>query len=42
MGVVFDGFVDKFGGAGAPFLGGVAVSSHESKHQVEEVVCRFW
>jgi len=42
MGVGFDGFVDKFGGAGVPFIGSVAVSSHESEQQIEKVVCRFW
>jgi len=31
MGVSFVGFEDKFGGAGAPFLGSIAVSSHESE-----------
>jgi len=39
MGVSFVGFVDKFGGVGAPFLGSLVVSSHESKHEVEEVLC---
>jgi len=31
MGVSFFGFVDKFGGAGAPFFRSVVVSSHESE-----------
>ena len=31
MGVGFVGFVDTFGGAGAPIFFSVAVSSHESK-----------
>ena len=31
MGVCFVVFVDKFGGAGAPFFWSVAVSSHESE-----------
>ena len=31
MGVGFEGFVDEFGGAGAPFFRRVAVSSHESE-----------
>jgi hypothetical protein len=42
MGVGFVGFVDKFGGDGAPFLGSVAVSSHELEKEAEEVMCRFW
>jgi len=42
MGVGFVGLVDKFGGAGALFFGSVAVSSHESKCEAEEAVCRFW
>ena len=42
MGVGFAGFVDKFSGASAPFLGSIVVSSHESKPEVEEVMCRFW
>jgi hypothetical protein len=31
MGNGFVGFVDEFGGGGAPLLGGVAVSGHESE-----------
>jgi hypothetical protein len=42
MGVGFAGFVDKFSGASAPFFWSVAVSSHESKLDVEEIVCQFW
>jgi hypothetical protein len=42
MWVGFAGFVDEFGCAYTPFLGSVAVSSHESEHEVEEVVCWFW
>ena len=42
MGVGFVGLVNKFGCAGAPSFGSVAVSSHESKQEEEEVVCRFW
>ena len=42
MGVGFVGFVDQFGGAGAPFFWSVVVSSHESEYEVEEVMRRFW
>ena len=38
-GVGFVAFVDKFGGAGAPFFWRVAVSSYESEQEVEEVMC---
>ncbi len=31
MGISFAGFVNELGGAGAPFFGSVAVSSHESE-----------
>ena len=31
MGVGFAGFVDEFGGDGAPFFGGIVVSVHESE-----------
>ena len=41
MGVGFDGFVNQFGCAGAPFFWSVAVSSHEPGQKVEEVVCHF-
>ena len=39
MGVGFVGFVDTFGGAGEQLFGSVAVSSQESKQEVEEIVC---
>ena len=42
MGVGFVRFLDKFGGVGAPFFGCVAVSSHKSEQEVEEVMCPFW
>ncbi len=42
MGISFVGLVNEFGGAGAPFVGGVAVYGHESEQVVQEVVCRFW
>ncbi len=42
MGVGFVGFVYDFGGASAPFLGGVALFGHESEYEVEEVMRRFW
>ena len=38
----FVGFIDKIGGAGVPFFWSVAVSSHESEQEVEEVMSRFW
>ena len=38
MRVGFVGFVDEFGCASAPFSGSVDISSHESEHEVEEVV----
>ena len=34
MVVDFAGFVDKFGGAGAPFFGSVDVSGRESEYEV--------
>ncbi len=42
MGVSFVGFVNKSGGAGAPFFWSVDVSSHESEYKVEEVMRRLW
>ena len=42
MGVGFVGFVNEFGGAGAPFFWSVDVSGHEAEYVVEKVVCRFW
>ena len=41
MRVGFVGFVDEFGCAGAPIFGSVAVSSHESEHEVEDVMRRL-
>ncbi len=38
MRVCFVGFVDEFGCACAPFLGGVAIFSHEAEEKIEEVV----
>ena len=42
MWVSFVGFVYEFGGACAPFFGGVAIVSHESEQEVEEFVSWFW
>ena len=41
MGVCFVGFVDKFGSACTPFLGGVVMFGHESEQEVDEVVGFF-
>ena len=39
MWVDFVGCVDELGGACAQIFGSIAVSSHESEQEVEEVVC---
>jgi hypothetical protein len=41
MWVCFIGFVDEFCSACAPFFGGVAILSHESEQEVEELVGWF-
>ena len=41
MWVCFVGFVDDFGCACTPFLGSVAIFSHEAEKEIEEVVSGF-
>jgi hypothetical protein len=42
MRVRFVGFVDEFCSACTPFVGGVAIFSHETEQEVEEFVGWFW
>jgi hypothetical protein len=41
MGVCFVGFVDDFGSACAPFLGGVAIFDYEAEKEINEIMHGF-